>query len=411
MKRVLSLVWGLCLIGCNGQTKNDNLDDKAYIIDLKFKNTSVVFEGVNSVNDNAKEDFNIKNDGTKVFIEPAFLESDLLDGKVLKFSNGNVKNVKITFYYDAVFYGEEKIKKRLGFQRDTTIVLKIENKKVQIPSFENIKKAVFKKFEKKEVYDAANLVNQNYFNKIVENYDAYGGKYSPDYKSAVAFLKSNKKSQKLEDLFIDIDYIKFNIEFEDNLKSHPFIVFDRMFQNYVFSEKEKKSNIDEILPKGFYVLDSTVINLKKIEFKILALEKDEIKSKDNAQHNSNPIIILQKKGNQYQKVNDNHDIVFKYNDNCPADGYGGFVSKNNYFTIQQIFCVDFLFVNSYTTFKIDESTGNINLYKYGEEYVDRSNTKLKIPSKTWSIRDFGIVKFENVNEGFLINLRNKKPLE
>jgi len=411
MKRILMLLWSLFLIGCNGQTKNDNLDDKGYIIKLKFKNASVAFEGINSVNDNAKEDFNIKNDGKKVLIQPAFLESDLLDGKELKFSNSNVKNIKITFSYDAVFYGEEKNKTTLGFERDTTIVLKIENKKVQIPSFEDIKKTVLKKFEKKEIYDVAYIVNRNYFNKIVENHEVYGGKDSPDYKSAVAFLKSNKKSQKLEDLFINIDYIKFNIEFEDNSKLHSSIVFDRMFQNHVFSEKEKNSNIDGKIPKGFYVLDSTIINLKKFEFKVLALEKDEIKNKDNAQHNSNHIIILQKKDNQYQKVNYNYDMVFKYDDNCPADGYGGIVSKNNYFTVQQIFCVDFLFVNSYTTFKIDEITGNVNLHKYGEDYTNRSNTMLKIPSKIWSIKDFGIVKFENVNEGFLIDLRNKQPLK
>ncbi|OOV19183.1 hypothetical protein [Flavobacterium sp. LM4] len=411
MKRILMLLWSLFLIGCSGQTKKNNLDEKADIIKLNFKNASVALAGINSVNDNVKEDFNIKNDGTKILMQPAFLESDLLDGKELEFSNNNVKNIKITFSYDAVFYGEEKNKTTLGFQRDTTIVLKIENKKVQIPIFEDIKKTVFKKFEKKEIYDVAYLVNRNYFNKIVENYEVYGGKDSPDYKLAVAFLKSNKKSQKLEDLFINIDYIKFNIEFEDNSKLYSSIVFDRMFQNYVFSEKEKKSNIDGRIPKGFYVLDSTVINLKKNGFKILALEKDGIKNKDNAQHNSNPIIILQKKSNQYQKVNDNYNLIFKYDDNCPADGYGGIVSKNNYFTVQQIFCVDFLFVNSYTTFKIDENTGNINLHKYGEEYTDRSNTMLKIPSKTWSIKDFGIVKFESVNEGFLINLRNKKPLK
>lgn len=409
MKRILILLWSLFLIGCSGQTKKNNLDEKADVIKLNFKNASVVLAGINSVNDNVKEDFNIKNDGMKILMQPAFLESDLLDGKELEFSNSNVKNIKITFSYDAVFYGEEKNKTTLGFERDTTIVLKFENKKVQIPSFEDIKKTVFKKFEKKEIYDVAYLVNRNYFNKIVENYEVYGGKDSPDYKSAVAFLKSNKKSQKLEDLFINIDYIKFNIEFEDNSKLQSSIVFDRMFQNYVFSEKEKKSNIDGRIPKGFYVLDTTVINLKKNSFKILALEKDEIKNKDNAQHNSNPIIILQKKSNQYQKVNDNYNLIFKYDDNCPADGYGGIVSKNNYFTVQQIFCVDFLFVNSYTTFKIDENTGNINLHKYGEEYTDRSNTMLKIPSKTWSIKDFGIVKFESVNEGFLINLRNKKP--
>jgi len=70
------------------------------------------------------------------------------------------------------------------------------------------------------VYDVAYSVNKNYFNKIVENYEDYGGKDSPDYKSAVAFLKSEKKSQKLEDLFINIDYLKFNIEFEDNSNLH-----------------------------------------------------------------------------------------------------------------------------------------------------------------------------------------------
>ena len=411
MKRILMLIWILCLIGCNGQTKNENLENKANGINLKFKNTSASISGISSVNDNVAEDFNIKNEGTKVLILPSFLESDLLDGKELKFSNNAVKKIKITFSYDAVFYGEDKIKTTLGFKRDTTIVLKVDNEKVQIPSFENIKKTVFNKFEKKEVYDVAYLVNQNYFNKIVENYEDYGGKDSPDYKSAVAFLKNNKKSQKLEDLFINIDYLKFNIEFEDNSNLHSSIVFDRMLKKYDFSKKETNSNIGEVVPKGFYVLDSTIINLKKLEFKLLTLEKDEIKNKENAQHNSNPIIILQKKNNQYQKVNDNYDIVFKYDDNCPADGYGGIVNKNNYFTIQQIFCVDFLFVNSYTTFKIDENTGNINLHKYGEEYTDRSNPELKIPAKTWSIKDFGSVKFESVNEGFLIELRNKKPLK
>jgi len=401
----------LFLIGCNGQTKNNNLDNKTNTITLKFKNTSVFIDGISSINDNIKGDYNIKNEATNILIEPSFLESDLLDGKELRFSNEAVKKIKITFSYDAVFCAEEKINSTLRFKRDTTIILKVYNKKVQIPSFQDIKKAVIKKFEKKEVYDVAYLANQNYFNKIVENSEDYGGKDSPDYKSAVAFLKSNNKPRKLEDLFINIDFIKFNIEFEDNHNLPYSIIFDRMFKKCDVSKNEKISNTGEVIPKGFYVLDSTIINLKNVEFKVVTLEKDEIKNNENVQHNSNPIIILQKKNNQYQKINDNYDIVFKYDDNCPADGYGGIVSKNNYFTVQQIFCMDFLFVNSYTTFKIDENTSNITLHKYGEEYTDRSNPDLKIPSKIWSIKDFGIVKFENVNEDFLNDLRNKKPLK
>lgn len=417
MRNTIILIFALFVISCkDSKTQNANVsitnevvDNKTNSINLKFKNTSVIISRVNSVNDNVEGDFNIKSKGTRVLIQPSFLESDLLDGKELKFSNDAVKKIKITFSYDAIFYGEEKIKTMLGFKRDTAIVLKVNNKKVEIPSFEDIKKIVVKKFEKKEVYDVAYLVNQNYFNKIVENYKAYGGKDSPDYKSALAFLKSNKKSQKLEDLFINIDYLKFNIEFEDNSNLNSSIVFDRKFKKYDFSKKETSSNVDQVVPKGFYSLDSTIINLKNVEFKILTLEKDEMKDKLNPQHNSNPIVILEKKNNEYQKINENYNLVFKYDDNCPADGYGGIVSKNNYFTIQQIFCEDFLFVNSYTTFKIDEITGSITLHKYGEEFTDRSNPDRKIPNKVWAKKDFGEIKFDNVTEDLVLKIRKENP--
>lgn len=181
---------------------------------------------------------------------------------------------------------------------------------------------------------------------------------------------------------------------------------DLLIQN----SANKISNKQTIaLPKGFYILDSTMINLKTRNYKILTLEKEEIKNKDNAQHNSNPIVILEKTNNKYFEKNSNYDLVFKYDDNCPADGYGGIVSKNNYFTIQQIFCMDFLFVNSYTTFKINENTNTIYLHKYGEEYTNRNNPDEKIPARIWTTKDFGRIKFENVTEDFLNGLRKNNP--
>jgi hypothetical protein len=66
-----------------------------------------------------------------------------------------------------------------------------------------------------------------------------------------------------------------------------------------------------------------------------------------------------------------------------------------------------MFVNSYTTFKIDDKTNNIYLHKYSEEYSDRSDPDKEIPVKTWSTKDFGVVKFEVVTEDFLIKLHNK----
>ncbi|MCV9926102.1 hypothetical protein OIU83_00420 [Flavobacterium sp. LS1R49] len=404
--RIIVLIVFLVLIGCKKENKND-LSNKHNGIVLKFKNTSVAFDGVSTVNDinNIKDDFIIQNNGTEILIQPAYLASDLLDGKTLIFSNDAVQKVKITFSYDAIFYGEEKKNTTLGFNRDTTMILKVIDKKVKVPSFENIKNILNKKFETNEVCEVAYLINQSYFNKIIANYEDFGGKSSPDYKDAMIFFKKGKKDfKKLEDLFINVDYSKLSIEFEDKNKAHSIITFDRMFGKYEFAKVEKQ---EISIPKGFYILDSTLISLKNIKYKILTLEKEEIKNKDNAQHNSNPIVILEKTGNKYYKKNDNYNLVFKYDDNCPADGYGGIVSKNNYFTIQQIFCVDFMFVNSYTTFKIDENTNEIYLHKYGEEYTDRSNSDRKIPTKVWSIKDFGVVKFDKVNETFLNNLRNK----
>jgi len=52
-----------------------------------------------------------------------------------------------------------------------------------------------------------------------------------------------------------------------------------MLKKYDFSKKRAHLNIEEVVPKGFYVLDSTIINLKNVEFKVLTLEKDEIKIK------------------------------------------------------------------------------------------------------------------------------------
>jgi hypothetical protein len=411
MRRILLLIWILCLYGCNGQTKNGNSDNKSHGIVLKLKNTSIIIEEINTVNDvnNIKEDFIIQNSGAEILIQPAYLESDLLDGKTLRFLNDAVQNVKITFSYDAVFYGEDKEKTSLGFKRDTTMIFEVNDKKVNIPSFVNIEKSLIKKFEKNEVYSVAYLVNQNYFKNIIANSEDFGGTSSPDYKEAMIFFKKGKKDfKKLEELFINVDYSKFSIEFVDKNKAHSIIIYDRMFQTYEFSkvdESEDKSKI--IVPKGFYILDSTMISLKNIKYKILTLEKDEIKNKDNAQHNSNPIVILKRTNNGYYKIMDNYNLVFKYDDNCPADGYGGIVVKNNYFTVQQIFCMDFMFVNSYTTFKIDENTNNLYLHNYGEEYTDRSNPDKKISVKTWSTKDFGVVNFEDVTEAFLDELRNK----
>jgi hypothetical protein len=186
------------------------------------------------------------------------------------------------------------------------------------------------------------------------------------------------------------------------------LIFTFIFSLYNCNGQDSAKKRTFKIPKDQFILDSASVSTKLNFFKVVVLEKSELKNKDNAQHNSNSIIILAKEKGKYFKRFQNNKLVFAYDDNCPADGYGSIAVKNNYFTVEQTFCVDFLFVNSYTTFKIDDN-GIINLHKYGEEYSDRSDPEKKIPSKIWTKKDFSVINFEEVTETFLLKLRLSKP--
>lgn len=158
-----------------------------------------------------------------------------------------------------------------------------------------------------------------------------------------------------------------------------------------------------------YVLDSITLSLENKTIKILAIEKKVNKNIEISQHNSLPVIVLEKENNSYVKIAENNKVFFAYNDNCPADGFQALVGKSSYFTLEQTYCLDFKYVYSYTTFKIDEKSGDILLHKFSETYTSRSNPDEKIPNRIWTNKDFGIVKFKDVTEDFLKGLRSNKP--
>lgn len=160
---------------------------------------------------------------------------------------------------------------------------------------------------------------------------------------------------------------------------------------------------------GFYVLDSIILPLENKTIKILAVEKKENKSIEISQHNSLPVIILEKKDDSYVKIDENDKVCFAYNDNCPADGFQALVGKKTFFTLEQTYCLDFKYVYSYTTFNIDEKSGNIVLHKFSETYTSRNNPDKKIPGRIWTKNDFGKVMFEDVTEDFLKGLRKNSP--
>ena len=181
-----------------------------------------------------------------------------------------------------------------------------------------------------------------------------------------------------------------------------------LFFIYTCSGQNKQTNVYK-LPKDSYVIDSVIIELNLKTLKVITLEKKKNKSKDNSDHFSCPIIILHKNNSNYYELVDNSKLVYNYNDNCPAGGYEGIVSKNNYFTIEQMICVDFKFTHTFTTFKIDEITGEIYLHKHGEKYTERSNPNKIIKDNIWTRKDFGELKFESVTQELLNRIRQNNP--
>ncbi len=104
---------------------------------------------------------------------------------------------------------------------------------------------------------------------------------------------------------------------------------------------------------------------------------------------------------------ENNNIIPKNNFNCATEGFSTIVFKNNYFTVENQVCSDYIEISSYITFKVIGN--NVVLHKYGETYFDKANHDKKIPSKTWTQKDFNDVNFEDVTEDFLIKLSQVKP--
>lgn len=159
---------------------------------------------------------------------------------------------------------------------------------------------------------------------------------------------------------------------------------------------------------NYYKLDSVnVMSNNKLNYKIIILEDKTKQHQDNAQHDSLLIVIQkQESNNSYVNYLKNEKLIFNLGGNCPADGFQQIISKNNYFTIEQVYCKDFMFTQSYTTFKINDDE-TVTLHRYGEDYTDRSNPDKNIKGTSLATKDFGEVKFENVNIEFLRKLSNR----
>lgn len=153
----------------------------------------------------------------------------------------------------------------------------------------------------------------------------------------------------------------------------------------------------EIKPQqGYYIFDKISFIRNKIKYDLFILEKNINK---HASAHYDLIVILRYKNNTLI----NKELFFEYDDNCPADGYGGIYIHNKKIKLKQIFCQDFFFVNSTVTFSPDKN-GDLILDSYTEQYTDRSNPNKKIPIKKWTKKQFGLINFIEVKRELFLKL-------
>lgn len=134
--------------------------------------------------------------------------------------------------------------------------------------------------------------------------------------------------------------------------------------------------------------------------------KPPLKGKFGSNHFGLPIKILKGTKNGFKDWKTNNKAIYSFQSNCVSEGFDKIVYRNNFFTIESQACYDYtILVHGYITFQVVED--EIYLYKYGEEYFDKANHDREIPTQTWTAKDFGQIKFENVDEQFLVQLRIK----
>ena len=253
---------------------------------------------------------------------------------------------------------------------------------------------------------------------VILDYDPFIYGQDWDEKELVKSLKIKPLENKNE---YTVSFFKFNkngkertnidILLEDNGKG-KFLIYSILSDEYL---NFKKTIVDNNSTKIKDRSSSTIVvqydydlNSDGIIDKIILYQNDEEKGEFEKKHFGLPIEI--KRGlpnNTYQTWYANDLIIPKNNFNCATEGFNTIVFKDNYFTIENQICSDYIEISSYTTFKVIGR--NIILHKYGETYFDKAEHDRQIPSKTWGIKDFKNLNFQDVTNDFLIKLSQTKP--
>lgn len=208
----------------------------------------------------------------------------------------------------------------------------------------------------------------------------------------------------------------------DNQRELPFVFFkgkttqpDMELKNLKATQKIDLQNLIKSVAKGNSMESKTSAAVVKqiiqdldgdgIKDKIEVYKNTSLKDKFDQEHFSLPVKIFKGTESGFKLWKENNSLVYSPDNTCVSEGFSTVVVKDNYFTIEAQTCYDYnVVVDGFITFKVENN--EIYLYKYGEEYFDKSNHDKAIPSKVWTQKKFSKVNFQDVNESFLRKLKN-----
>lgn len=178
---------------------------------------------------------------------------------------------------------------------------------------------------------------------------------------------------------------------------------DELYNGKIFYSGDELEN-----PLKIYRDYSNINEYTKV---ITNLKLSSESNKSNQVEYKNDIFSIDLNSNDEITVNLNNDNkkfvntkILDGNMSCPDTSVDKIALKKNYFTIEKYNCNDKYYLKEYITFKFDN---DLVLHRYDIEFTDKHDPDKSVPNKNYTSKDFGKVKFENVDREFLIKLLNR----
>lgn len=186
-------------------------------------------------------------------------------------------------------------------------------------------------------------------------------------------------------------------ESEDPISEKEKTMLEALLSNEITDLSENNEDVTIVESYSFDLDNDGVLD------KINVIQEDEVLDDFDREHFGLTVEILKGEGDRFNDWAEN-DFIFDVQSTCVCEGFDQVYFENGVLKISQQGCYDYTFlVNSSAAFRVID--GEIYLMEYKENYFNKSDHDQSPPSKTWTEKDFGKVKFENVSEEFLIDLR------